>query len=180
MTAKKDLKKAKSKKRANKSRPQYKGIETNKASVTKKYKNYEDAVNKNTKINIYSLCQTLTVLLVSLFTLFIKPGSKYGKELIAQNRFIRDNILIDPVLMVVGAILILGTIYMLYLATKEAEIRRFHVTGAMLTGIGAVVCLSDQMKTYPIYAFFVMTIIAVAILQAAKMPELSKLRAEYK
>ncbi|WAW14398.1 hypothetical protein [Peptostreptococcus equinus] len=180
MTAKKDLKRAKSKKKANKSASKYKASTNSKTQTSSKIMSYEKAVNSNTRINIYSIFQTVMVMLVTALTFFIKPGSKHRASIISQNNLIRENILTNPILIIIGIILILSTAYMLYMAYKEKDIKKFHFTGAIMMGIGAAVCLLDNMKKYEIYSFFVLTIIAIGFLQIAKMVELRNVRSRYK
>ena len=173
MTAKKDLKKKKSKKRANKT----KIMKSNRSKEAYSNIPIDVRVNTDKGLAMVSLLQTLIVMIASLLTFVANPKWKLGKSLISQNKFLMDNLFTQPILIFIGGVLTICAVYYIYMAYKRPELKKFYSTGALLLAIGVVYCVYDKMRSFNVYAFGVIAIFIAAVLQMTKLKEIARIEA---
>lgn len=173
MTAKKDLKKRKSKKKVNKA----------KNTRNRNKKNLQTNVPLDVRVNtdkglaMVSLLQTVIVMIASLLTFFANPKWRLGRSLIKQNKFLMDNLFTQPVLLFIGGVLTICSVYYIYMSYKKPELKKFFSLGALLLAIGVVYCVYDKVRTFNVYAFGVVAVFLAAMLQMAKLKEVARIEA---
>lgn len=178
MTAKKDLKKKKSKKRANKinSKPNRNLA----ADKVEKQKPIAEVVSKDKSIAIISLIQTSLVMALSIAMILAKPGKGIGQKIINQNIFLSEKVLTSNVLIAFEVIIVVFAGFFIYKSLKNAKLKKFYYTGVTLLFIAFAYCITQSVENFPVYSYGVIVSLIVAILQMVKLHYISIIEETYK
>lgn len=168
MTAKKDLKKKKSKKKVNKAAAKNSRFTKNEKPEVKKV-SLDVAVEKDRKIAIVSLVQTSLVMAISVVMLIARPGSKFGMKVLSNNILIHDKFLLPGVMIAIEALMAICMIVHIYKTFKVPKLRKFYNTGILISGIALVYCMTQSFDKFEIYSYGVIIALIITILQGVKV-----------
>ena len=168
MTAKKDLKKKKSKKKVNKANLRASKV-PKKDRVEGKKVTIDVAVEKDRNIAIVSLVQTSIVMAISILMLIARPGSKFGGKVISHNIMLSQKVLTPGVMLGLEAVIVVFMLVHIYKSFKVKKIRKFYNTGILITGAALLYCTLNSFKSFEVYAYGVIVALAVTILQGLKI-----------
>lgn len=171
MTAKKDLKKSKSKKKIKKynqynykkkveevSAPQRKGI----------FGNYSKNTINDKNIAILSLVESLILLALILLLIFVKPGNDFGNSVIEQNKFLIANIFGQNIrYAIVGIVVLCFVIYALGYR-KNKEYKNFYASGMTFLGVQVFFILTQNNRSFYLYGYGMIIVILMTITEMLK------------
>lgn len=178
MTAKKDLKKKKSKKKGKK-------ISVKSARVARGKKIEErmipiaDAVSRDKNIAIVSLIQTFILMIVSIVMIVAKPGSKIGKRVLEQNMYLIENILTPTVMIGLEIAMFMIMLLYVYKSIKSQALKKFYYTGIAIAALALAFCLTQDIEKFVVFGYGIIAGFVIVILQIIKLYYVNRIEKIY-
>lgn len=174
MTRKKDLKKAKSKKKPRKNIPKdpYKKFEVQKEEVKL---SPMEAVAKSKDIAKISLVQTTIMMLFSLALIFVKENSTgfWGK--IYSFNTLLEKVLTREIIFCIEAALVICTMYFIYKTLVSKEVKKFYNVSILISAMALIYCMFDTHSTFIVYNIGLIVALLMGILQVTKVIYVNKI-----
>ena len=172
MTAKKDLKKSKSKKKVKKyNQPNYRKKEQTAVEAPKRKGIFGNASKKqinDRNIAILSLIESIILLVLIVLLIFVKPGNDFGNMVLSHNKILADLVFTNVVkYSMVSTIVACFIIYALGYK-KNREYKSFYTSGMTFLGVEILFILTQTNKSFELYGYGMLIVIAMTIIEMLK------------
>lgn len=172
MTAKKDLKKSKSKKKVKKyNQKNYKKKEETVVQTTKKkgfFANYAKTSVNDKNIAILSLVESLILMAFIIMMIFVKPGDGIGGQMIEQNKVIAEVLGVGIAKYIMVGII--GLCFIIYILgyNKNKEYKSFYTSGMTFLAVEILFIVTQSIKSFELYGYGLVLAIFMTIVEMLK------------